>query len=121
MTLPCRHRLVQVGVGAGVGEPVPVNPNAVLAPAAIVPFQEVFRTVTLLALVASVPSQSWLMVCPLGSVQPTVHALIAAGVGLATVTSAWKPPCQLLAIWCVAVHPREAVGAGDGAALPVMR
>lgn len=78
--------------------PLPVNPNVVFPPAAIAPLYDAFVTVTLLPLTLSVPFQSWVIPCPLGRVHFTVHPFIAADDELfATVTPAWKPPCQLLA------------------------
>lgn len=91
-----RYGLVQVGAGAGVAEPLPVRPNEVLACAATVPLYGALVTVTLLPLTVSVPFQSWLIVCPLGSVQRTVQAFMVAASLLVTVTSAWNPPGHLL-------------------------
>ena len=77
--------------------PLPVNPNIVFPPAAIVPLYDAFLTVTLLPLTLSVPFQSWVIACPLGKVHLTVQPFIAVVDELsATVTPAWKPPCQLL-------------------------
>lgn len=128
------HGLVQAGVGVGVDGPAPVKPKVVLAPGAIVPFQEALRTVTVLPLVLRVPFQSWVMLCPPGVVQVTVQALIGAVVGLVMVTVLWKPSCQLLTTWYAAVHATEPVGGvvGEvvggvvavvvgGVLLPVMR
>lgn len=54
-------------------------------------------TVTSLPLVVSAPFHSWLIACPLGRVQRTVHPLVAAVAELfVAVTEAWNPPGQLL-------------------------
>lgn len=90
------YGLVQVRVGVVAEEPVPIRPKVVLAPAPRVPFQLRFLTVTLLPLVVRVPFQTWLIVCPLGRVQVTVQPLRVEVPPLATVTSVWNPPVQLL-------------------------
>jgi hypothetical protein len=96
---------------------VAIRPKDVLALGPIAPFQVTFFTVTLLPLIVGVPFQTWLMVCPAGSVQLTVHPFIAVEVLLVTVTSAWNPPLQLLVTAYVAVHPVPLGGEADGAAL----
>ena len=71
-------------------------------------------TVTALPLTVSAPFHSWVIDCPLGSVQRTVHPFMVADAALVTVTPAWKPPLQLLVIVYVAVQPVPVpVGLGD--------
>ena len=71
----------------------PVKPQVVEAPAASFPFQAAFLAVTVLPEVVTVALQVLVKLCPLGQVQVTVHALIAALPAL-TVTAPWKPPGQ---------------------------
>lgn len=76
--------------------PVPVYPNDVEPPPPIDPLNEAFLTLTAPLVPLFTPFHRLLMVCPLGSVRPTVQPLIADDPLLATVTFAWKPPVQLL-------------------------
>src|SRR4051794_8116718 len=88
---------------AGV-EPDPMNPNVVESPAATVPFQLAFLTVTSEPLVLAVPLQSWVRVCELGQVQVTVH-LPMAEVPACTITWPWNPPVHAPVTLYMAVQP----------------
>src|SRR5512138_3216114 len=102
-----------------------MNPNDVLAPGLTVPLYDTFLTVTPLPLTLSAPFQSWLIVCPAGSVQRTVQPFSGAEPLSVTATSAWKPPCQLLVTVYAAEQPPAGGGLedcpfdGDGDALDV--
>jgi hypothetical protein len=86
-----------VQVGEGVRFVLPAlarKPKLVVALAARAPFQSTFCAVTLAPLLVRVAPQYWVMVCPSGNVQDTVHPVMAE-LPARTVTSPWKPPCQL--------------------------
>ena len=88
--------LVQVSEGDD-GVPLPRNPNVVEAVAPNEPLNEALATDTAEPLVVSVPFHSWVMVCPLASVQRTVQPMIDA-LPAVTVTSPWNPPCHALMV-----------------------
>ena len=91
---------MQVSVGLDAFG-APRKPNVVMALAASEPLNDRFLTVTFEPFVVSAPFQSWVMVCPLASVQVTVQALMAA-LPAFTVTSAWKPPDHAFTVLYVA-------------------
>lgn len=76
-------------LGAVAPLPLAVNPNVVELPGARVPLYEAFFTVTAPLVPVFVPFHSWVMVCPLARVRPTVQPLIVDPPLLATVTVAW--------------------------------
>lgn len=88
----------QVSVGTDALSPFAMKPNCVLAWAASDPFQATLRAVTVEPLVVSVVLHDWVMLWPLGSVQPTVQPEMAL-LPAVTVTWAWKPPCHELLTW----------------------
>ena len=81
-------------------------------PADSAPFQLTFVTVAVPPETLRLPLHSWLIVTPLGSVHFTVQ-LLRALAPAATVTVAWKPPCQELTIAVLAVHPPDVEALGD--------
>src|SRR4051794_36607334 len=84
------YGLVQVTVGTElVPFAVPRNPKVVLAPAARLPFQLAFFTVTFDPLADSVPFHTWLSVWPLAYVHVTVQPVTAAAPAFTT-TSPWN-------------------------------
>lgn len=91
------QELVQLTVGVE-GAPVARNPKTVDAPAPSDPLYDRLRTVAVVPLVVRAPFQTWLIVCPLGSVQEAVQLVMAAGPAV-TVTSPWNPPGQKPTVW----------------------
>src|SRR5689334_11931095 len=89
-----------------------MNPNVVASPAATVPFQLAFLTVTSEPLVVAVPLQSWVRVCDPGQVQVTVH-LPMAEVPACTITWPWNPPVHVPVTLYMAVQPPAGAEVGD--------
>ncbi len=98
---PGGYELVQLTLGTEL-EPLPMNPNDAVPLGLSEPFQLTFLTETLDPLLVSVPFQTCVTSWPLPRVQETVQPPIALDPLLVTVTSAWKPPLQLLETWYAA-------------------
>ena len=102
--------MLQVRLSTVAGAvPEPRNPKVVDPPAAIVPFQLTFLTVTSDPLLVAVPLHNCARVCAPGQVQDTVHLPMAASVAC-TITCPWKPPVQALTTLYIAEQPPETGG-----------
>ena len=104
VTTARRYLARQVSSGV-LAEPLAVYPKDPEVPGARVPFQPTSSTETAVPDWVSLPFHSELIMWSPGLVQVTVQPFNRAAPVLATVTSAWNPPCQVPASRAVATQP----------------
>lgn len=103
----------------GVADPLPRNPAVAEAPGASEEFHSGAWIIANGPLCIDVPFHAWVIVAPFDICHWTYQPLSGPVPVFLIVTSPWKPPCQVLVSFTVAVQAGfpavgEAEGLGDG-------